>query len=56
VVPLDLHLVTGETVPIGSYLINDDGTLDAWDAPGETMDGWLGQWAAGAWESIRVAE
>jgi hypothetical protein len=53
VVCLTVHLVGGETARVGSYLVNDDGTLDAWDEPGETMDSWLGRWAVGAWESVR---
>lgn len=53
-VPLTLTLATGDTRPIGSCRINEDGTLDAWENPGNSADDWIGEWAAGAWASVTV--
>lgn len=50
--PLTLHLTNGTSYAIGTFRINGDGTLDAWQTAGESPEGWLGVLAPHAWQGV----
>jgi hypothetical protein len=53
-VPFTLHLQNGSSYPIGTFRVNEDGTLDAWETVDQSPDGWFGIFQNNAWLSVVV--
>ena len=53
---LTLTLTTGESFQIGDFLVSEGGALDAWTAPGQAPDDWVGVWAPHAWLSVTTGD
>jgi len=51
---LILGLTSGDEITIGSFRVNDDHTLDAFQTTEDSS--WIGQWAPHAWASVRPSE